>query len=51
MQWDKAEVIYKEENRITTEMEELLMITTYTTKPVHKPYVSPYSTRQKTTEV
>jgi thiol:disulfide interchange protein len=28
MQWDKAEVIHKEENRITAEMEELLMLTT-----------------------
>jgi hypothetical protein len=28
MQWHKAEVIHKEENRITTEMEDLLMITT-----------------------
>jgi hypothetical protein len=28
MQWHKAEVIHREENRITTEMEELPLITT-----------------------
>jgi hypothetical protein len=27
IQWDKAEVIHKEENRITTELKELVLIT------------------------
>jgi hypothetical protein len=43
---DKAEVIHKQENRITAEMEQLVMITTEK-QANHEPDVPPYRTIEK----